>query len=121
MFFMIQCNMHDIIFYFNQEPFKKIPVQEADLTKPFKEEPKASCSRSQSAELSNKQTNITKHIEIVTKPEPEENIESCIELSTPKTACQFILNWRKYTSSYLRYKYIKVSNNFLFHVQCKVH
>jgi hypothetical protein len=95
-------------------------VQEVDLTKPFKEEIKASCSRNLSAELSDKHSdNITKHEEIVMKSKLEENFtESCIELPPiPKTACQFIINWRKYTSSDFRYKYIKVSNNLLFHIK----
>lgn len=92
----------------SKEPFKKIPVQEADLTKPFKDEIKSSCSRNQSTELLNKHSDITNHKEIATKHKLEENsTKSDIELSIPRTACQFILNWRKYTSPDLRYKYIK--------------
>lgn len=100
-------------------------MQEADLTKPFKEEVKASCSRNhQSAELSVKYSDDnTKHKEIVTKPKPEENFtETGIELPPiPKTACQFIINWRKYTSPVFRYKYIKVSNNLLCHAKYEIH
>jgi len=97
-------------------------VQETDLTKPFKEENEVSCSRNQSTELSDKHSDITKHKKTVTKPKPEENFtESCIELPPiPKTACQFIINWRKSILSDFRYKYIKVSNNLLFHLKYEV-
>ncbi|XP_071570643.1 RNA polymerase II-associated protein 3 isoform X2 [Temnothorax nylanderi] len=97
----------------SKEPLKRIPVQEADLSKPFKsfeEEIKATCSKNQHVELSGVHPgNITKQKENVATCKPEENfIESFREMPPiPKNAVQFLLNWRKYTSFDFRYRYLK--------------
>ncbi|XP_024890607.1 RNA polymerase II-associated protein 3 isoform X1 [Temnothorax curvispinosus] len=97
----------------SKEPLKRIPVQVADLTKPFKsfeEEIKATCSKNQHVELSYVHPgNITKQKENVATCKPKENfIESFKEMPPiPKNAVQFLLNWRKYTSFDFRYRYLK--------------
>lgn len=96
-------------------------MQEVDLTKPFKnydfllkKEIKASCTKNQHLELSNVHPDDTKHEESITKPKPETNFIENVEIPPiPKTAVQFVINWRRYTSSDFRYKYLKVLINFL--------
>lgn len=97
-------------------------MQEADLTKPcgkgnhdflLEKEIKASCNNNQHEELSNIDSNI-EHKESITKPKPEANIIENMEIfSIPKTAVQFVINWKRYTSSDFRYRYLKVIKNFL--------
>lgn len=95
-------------------------MQEADLTKAFesydfllKKEIKASCDKNQHLELSNVHSDNTKHVENVTKPKSEMNFIENMEIpSIPRTAVQFVINWRRYTSSDFRYKYLKVINKF---------
>ncbi|XP_018401543.1 PREDICTED: RNA polymerase II-associated protein 3 isoform X2 [Cyphomyrmex costatus] len=81
----------------SKEPLKRIPVQEADLSKSFKEEIKVICSNNQ-IELKSNET-----------CKPEENfIENCKEIPPiPASAVQFLINWKKYTSFDLRYRYLK--------------
>lgn len=94
-------------------------MYEADLSKSFesfKEEIKATCSKSQQVELSDVPSdNITKSKENITTCKPKENfIEDCREMPPiPTNAVQFLINWKKYTSFDFRYRYLKVSNNFL--------
>lgn len=97
------------------EPLIRIRVQEADLTKPFEKrnndlekEIKASCNKNQHVELSNVQSDNTKHKESITNPKPEANFTENMEIAPiPKTAVQFVMNWKRYTSSDLRYRYLK--------------
>ncbi|KMQ96604.1 rna polymerase ii-associated protein 3, partial [Lasius niger] len=92
----------------SKEPLIRIPVREADLTKRFEKEIKVSCNENQHLELSNVHSDNTKHKETITKPKPETNFIENIEISPiPKTAVQFVINWRRYTSSDLRYRYLK--------------
>ncbi|XP_032662828.1 RNA polymerase II-associated protein 3 isoform X2 [Odontomachus brunneus] len=95
----------------SKEPFRRIPVQEADLTKPFKEEIKTSCYKIKDLEFNTSSDNITEVNESVTKTKSavEENFTKiCTEIPpVPKTAVHFIISWRKYTSSDFRYKYLK--------------
>ncbi|XP_029666228.1 RNA polymerase II-associated protein 3 [Formica exsecta] len=107
----------------SKEPLIRIPVQEADLTKPYgkgkhdfllEKEIKASCNNNQHQELLNIEFDNTKHKENITKPKPEANLIENMEISPiPKTAVQFVINWRRNTSSDLRYRYLKQipSNN----------
>lgn len=89
-------------------------MQEADLSKPFKKEIKVSGNENQHLVLSNVQSDNTKHRESVTQPKPEVSFIENIEISPiPKTAVQFIINWRRYTLSDIRYRYLKVTNKFL--------
>ncbi|XP_011065015.1 PREDICTED: RNA polymerase II-associated protein 3 [Acromyrmex echinatior] len=80
----------------SKEPLKRIPVQEADLSKPFKEK-KIICNNNQ-VELKSNAT-----------CKPEENfIENCEEMSPiPTNSVQFLINWKKYTSFDFRYRYLK--------------
>lgn len=94
---------------------KRIPVQEADLSKPFKP-CKAACSKNKLVELSGMLVNdITKHNENISTCKPKENvIKSCTEIPPiPTNAVQFLINWKKYTSFDFRYRYLKVGNNIL--------
>ncbi|EZA57864.1 hypothetical protein DMN91_003368 [Ooceraea biroi] len=93
----------------SKEPLRKIPIQEADLTKPIKKEKKVSCNKKHVKLSDISPINITKHTESVRKNEEEENLSnSCIEVpSVPKTAVQFLIDWKKYTSPACRYKYLK--------------
>lgn len=89
-------------------------MQKADLSKPFKEEIKATCSKIQHVELSDVHPDdITKQKEnIATCKQKEKSFESFEEMPPiPKNAVQFLMNWKKYTSFNFRYKYLKVSNN----------
>ncbi|XP_014488069.1 PREDICTED: RNA polymerase II-associated protein 3 [Dinoponera quadriceps] len=100
----------------SKEPFKKVPVQEADLSKPFKEEIETCIAKdvlkTKDVELSDVSSNdTTKCLESVTKIEPESKknfTENYTEVPpVPKTAVQFVINWRKYTSSDIRYSYLR--------------
>lgn len=100
-------------------------MQEADLTKPYgkgkhdfllEKEIKASCNNNQHQELLNIKFDNTKHKENITKPKPEANLIENMEISPiPKTAVQFVINWRRNTSSDLRYRYLKVINKLFIH------
>ncbi|KAG5314107.1 RPAP3 protein, partial [Acromyrmex insinuator] len=87
------CIIHIHIYF---EPLKRIPVQEADLSKPFKEK-KIICNNNQ-VELKSNAT-----------CKPEENfIENCEEMPPiPTNSVQFLINWKKYTSFDFRYRYLK--------------
>jgi len=89
-------------------------VQKADLSKPFKKEIKATCSKNQQ-ELSDIHPDIVKQKENIATSKSEENfIESCKELPRiPTNAVQFLINWKKYTSLDFRYRYLKVRNKLL--------
>lgn len=77
-------------------------MQEADLSKPFKEKIKVICNNQ--VELKSNET---------CKPE-EKFIENCEEIPPiPTNSVQFLINWKKYTSFDFRYRYLKVSNKFL--------
>ncbi|KAL0131847.1 hypothetical protein PUN28_003004 [Cardiocondyla obscurior] len=94
----------------SKEPLKKIPVVKADLSKPFKEQIKATCSKNQYRELSDVHSdNTIKQKENVTINKAEKNfIESSRKMPpVPINAVQFITNWRKDTSSDFRYRYLK--------------
>lgn len=99
----------------SKEPLIRIPVQEADLTEPFenyfflKKEIKASCDKNQHLEFkSNVHSDNTKYEESITKSKAEVNFTENIEIPPiPRTAVQFIINWRRCTSSDFRYKYLK--------------
>ncbi|KAL6423103.1 hypothetical protein ACFW04_010534 [Cataglyphis niger] len=100
----------------SKEPLIRIPVQEANLIKPcgkgnhdflLEKEIKASCNNNQYQELSNIDSDI-EHNKSITKHKPEANIIENMEIfSIPKTAVQFVINWKRYTSSDLRYRYLK--------------
>lgn len=80
----------------SKEPLKRIPVQEADLSKPFKEKIKVICNNQ--VELKSNET---------CKPE-EKFIENCEEIPPiPTNSVQFLINWKKYTSFDFRYRYLK--------------
>lgn len=115
MFYNIYAQQYNQILIFNQEPLKRIPVQKADLSKPFEKEIKTTCNKNQHVELSNEHPdNITKQKESTAICKPEENIESCREMPPiPTNAVQFLMNWKKHTSFDFRYRYLKV-NNFLY-------
>ncbi|KAG5318646.1 RPAP3 protein, partial [Pseudoatta argentina] len=87
------CITHTHIF----EPLKRIPVQEADLSKPFKEKIKVIYNNNQ-VELKSNAT-----------CKPEENfIENCEEMPPiPTNSVQFLINWKKYISFDFRYRYLK--------------
>lgn len=92
----------------SKEPLIRISVQEADLSKPFEKEIKVSCNENQHLGLSNVQSDDTKHKESVTQPKPGVSFIDNIEISPiPKTAVQFIINWKRYTLSDIRYRYLK--------------
>lgn len=96
-------------------------MQEADLIKPcgkgnhdflLEKEIKASCNNNQYQELSNIDSDNVEPKESITKCKPEANIIANMEIfSIPKTAVQFVINWKRYTSSDLRYRYLKVIKN----------
>ncbi|XP_011687189.1 PREDICTED: RNA polymerase II-associated protein 3 isoform X2 [Wasmannia auropunctata] len=98
----------------SKEPLKRIPVQMADLSKPlkelFKEDIKATCSKSQKQELSYiRPDNVAGRKESVAICKPKESfVESCKEMPPiPINAVQFLINWKKFTSFDFRYKYLK--------------
>jgi len=97
----------------SKEPLKRIRVQEADLNKPFesfKEEIKEPCNKNQHVELSNVHPdNITEQKKDLEACKLEEYfMKSCKEMPpVPKNAVQFLVNWKKYTSSDFRYRYLK--------------
>lgn len=94
----------------SKDSFKRIPVQEADLTKPFEEDMIATCSKIQHVELSNiRSDNLTKKEESIAAYKLEENFnERSIEMPpVPTNSVQFLINWKKYSSFDLRYRYLK--------------
>lgn len=98
----------------SKEPLKRILVQEADLSKPIKTDMKTSSNINQHAELLNVYidgTEICNKIveKLQTEPKQEQNfLENSIEIPPiPKTAVQFLIHWRKCSSSDFRYKYLK--------------
>lgn len=97
-------------------------MQEADLSKPFKEKIET-CFAIKDVNLSHisdvsSRDHTTKCHKNVTKigPELQEDFtENYVEMpSIPKTTVQFVINWRKYTSSDFRYRYLKVSDSLSF-------
>ncbi|XP_011139128.1 RNA polymerase II-associated protein 3 isoform X2 [Harpegnathos saltator] len=93
----------------SKEPFKKISIQEADLTKPFEKEINTCITVKELLDIPPDDT--VKCKESVTKSKPElgkdisENHPEVLPI--PKSAVQFLTNWRKYISSDFRYKYLK--------------
>ncbi|XP_012538011.2 RNA polymerase II-associated protein 3 [Monomorium pharaonis] len=92
----------------SKEPLKRIPVQQADLTKPLKKEMIATSSKLQQVELSDIHSdNLTKKEGNTAICKLEENF-SCIEIPcVPTNAVQFLVNWKKYPSFDFRYRYLK--------------
>lgn len=66
--------------------------------------------------------NVAKDSTYIKVPEPLEHISSIIP-PIPKTAVQFLMNWKRNNSPEFRYKYLKVrtmckSSNFLIRKVC---
>ncbi|XP_020289075.1 RNA polymerase II-associated protein 3-like [Pseudomyrmex gracilis] len=95
----------------SKEPLKRILVQEADLSKPFKEKDEKLNYTTVKAELTNTRSDNSANNkkETISQNTLEENYaENDIEIPpVPKTAVQFLVNWKKCTTSDVRYKYLK--------------
>lgn len=87
------------------------------MSKPFKEKDEK-LNTTAKIELLDTRTDdrVKDKKEIILQSKLEENYaENDIEIPpAPKTAVQFLINWKKCTTSDGRYKYLKVGNNFIY-------
>lgn len=89
-------------------------MQEADLSKPFERRDEELNNATTKVQLADTHSDdSTEDARVISQIKPE-NI--CAKNDTeippvPKTAVQFLMNWKQCTTSYVRYKYLKVGKH----------